>query len=92
MAARSLFSIENVDSIEDISLRDLKPVVMFQIRQLIEIYGKNIIGYRDIKDLSRNPVKKFTQVSWEFLAIEIVKQNSNIKLPFDIRTIICINS
>ena len=41
-AAGTLFFIEEFDNIEDLYLRDLKPVVMFQIRQLLEIFGKNL--------------------------------------------------
>lgn len=90
-AARTLFYIEEIASIQDLYLRDLKPVVMFQIRQIIELFGKNIIGYYSIES-NNQPVKKFTQVAWEFINIECKKINSRINLPFDIKIITSLNS
>ena len=88
----NLFFIEEYDKIDDLYLRDLKPVDMFQIRQLLEIYGKNLIGYNSILDKNSTPIKKFTQVAWEFIKIEVKKKNSRIELPFNIDMIMEINS
>lgn len=87
----NLFFIEEYDKIDDLYLRDLKPVVMFQIRQLLEIYGKNLIGYNSILDKNSTPIKKFTQVAWEFIKIEVKNKNSRIEIPFDIDVIISLN-
>jgi len=91
-AARTLFFIEEFDNIEDLYLRDLKPAVMFQIRQLLEMFGKNLLGYYSISDKDGNGVKKFTQIAWDFIKTEIKKPNSRIEFPFDIHMILSINN
>ena len=91
-AARTLFYIEEFDNIEDLYLRDLKPVVMFQIRQLLEIFGKNLIGYISINDKDGNAIKKFTQIAWDFICEEVKKPNTRIQFPFDVHMILSINS
>lgn len=88
---KELFFIEESDRIEDLYLRDLKPVVMFQIRQLLEIYGKNLIEYNLILDEDGAPIKKFTQIAWEFIKKEVKNKNSRIEIPFDIDVIISLN-
>lgn len=90
-AALSLFRIEEFDNIEQIYLRDLKPVVMFQIRQLLEVFGKNLIGYDSITDDKGDDIKKFTQVAWAFIKSEVEKPNSRIKFSFNINIILEIN-
>lgn len=90
-AARTLFRIEEFTKMEELYLRDLKPVVMFQIRQLLEVYGKNLIGYKAIIDKDNYPIKKFTQVAWEFVKYECKSKNPRIKLPFDVQMILDIN-
>ena len=61
-AANELLFIEEAPDIANIYLRDLKPYVIFQIRQFIEIIGKNIIGYRDICNASTGEsIHKFTE-------------------------------
>lgn len=91
MAARTLFHIEQTQKISDLYLRDIKPVVMFQIRQLLEVYGRNILGYHAIADRHGNPPKKFTQVAWTFIKEEVKNKNSRISLPFDLPAILAIN-
>lgn len=91
-AARTLFFIEEFKGIEDLYLRDLKPFVMFQIRQLLEVFGKNIIGYYLIVDNEGNSIKKFTQVAWDFIKEEIKKPDSRIIFPFDPHMIMAINN
>ena len=90
-AARTLFRIEEFTKMEDLYLRDLKPVVMFQIRQLLEVYGKDLIGYKAIVDKDGNPIKKFAQIAWEFIKYESKSKRSRIKLPFDVQMILDIN-
>lgn len=90
-AARTLFRIEEFTKMEDLYLRDLKPVVMFQIRQLLEVYGKDLIGYKAIVDKDGFPIKKFTQVAWEFVKQEIKTKSPRIQLPFNVQMILDIN-
>ena len=91
-AARELFFIEQTEKTEQLYLRDLKPVVMFQIRQLLEIFGKDLVGYLDICDDKGNPVKKFSQIAWKFIAQECGKPDSRISLPFRVSSIQKINT
>jgi hypothetical protein len=91
-AATDLFFIEKRESLADLYLRDLKPAVMFQVRQLLEVYGRNVLGYFSIIDNKGEPVKKFTQVAWEFIKEESIKTDSRIEIPFDIDLIISINT
>lgn len=90
-AARTLFRIEEFNKMEDLYLRDLKPVVMFQIRQLLEVYGKDLIGYRAIVDKNGYPIKKFTQIAWEYIKYDSKSTSPRIQLPFDVQMIININ-
>jgi len=90
-AARTLFFIEEFDHIEDLYLRDLKPAVMFQIRQLLEVFGRNLIGYYSILDKDGNIVKKFTQIAWDFIKEEIKQTTPRIEFPFDVHMILAIN-
>ena len=66
-----LFFIEEYDKIDDLYLRDLKPVVILD--------GNGI------------PIKKFTQVAWEFIKKEVKNKSSRIELPFNIDMIMEIN-
>jgi len=91
-AARELFFIEETVKTEELYLRDLKPVVMFQIRQILEIFGKDLLGYHDIEDAVGNPVKKFSQIAWKFIAYECRKTDSRISLPFKVSSISKINA
>ena len=90
-AAKTLFFIEEHDKIEDLDLKNLKPFVIFQIRQVLEIFGKKLLGYNSIQDKNGNSIKKFTQISWEFINYETKKTNSRIELPFDSSIITLIN-
>ena len=91
-AANTLFYIEEFDNIEDLYLRDLKPIVMFQIRQLLEVFGKDLLGYISIQDKNGKNIKKFTQIAWEFIKVETSKNDSKISLPFELSIIIAINN
>lgn len=81
-AANELLYIEEATDISDIYLRDLKPNVIFQMRQFLEILGKHIIGYKDIKNSSTGEsIHKFTQIAWEFIEGYNNKSNWSIDLP-----------
>lgn len=90
-ATRELFFIEEREYISELYLRDIKPLVIFQIRQLIEVFGKNLLGYTEITDAHLMPVKKFTQIAWEFIELECKKADSRIELPFPITFVQTIN-
>lgn len=93
-SANQVFFIEELNDFSDLELRDMKPLVMFQIRQIIEIYGKNIIGYADIINSdSGSEIKKFTQIAWKFIRDETrKKEDCRIELPFNIDIILSINT
>lgn len=91
-AANELLFIEEAPDIANIYLRDLKPYVIFQIRQFIEIIGKNIIGYRDICNASTGEsIHKFTQIAWEFIEAKNDKSTWKIAFPVDQNIIVRIN-
>ena len=91
---RSLFYIESLQNINDIYLHDLKPNVVFQIRQLLEKMGKNIIGYSRIIDKHGNLVKKHTQVAWKFIDQRNRAKNTawKIEFPIDQSVILKVNN
>ena len=64
---------------------------MFQIRQLLEVFGKNLLGYYSISDKNGVEVKKFTHVAWDFIHNENKKKTSRIKCPFDTQMILFIS-
>lgn len=66
-SANELFNIEDMPDIRSISLFDIKPNVMFMFRQLLELLGRNLIGYESIVDKTGRPIHQFTQISWTFL-------------------------
>ena len=83
-ATNELLYIEEATDISDIYLRDLKPNVIFQMRQFIEILGKRIIGYTDIKNPTNGKsIHKFTQIAWEFIESKNNKSNWSIDLPLE---------
>lgn len=88
---KSLFYIEEHKKVEDIYSRDLRPLAIFQIRQLLEVYAKKLLGYYSIVDDNGMPIKKFSQIAWDFIKKEVGGNNSKIKLPFDINVITKIN-
>ena len=67
-AANALNNIEAIPNIADLYVRDIKPNVIFQIRQLIELLGNRVLGFSSIKNASTHEsIHKFTQIAWEFL-------------------------
>lgn len=91
-SCKSLFYIEN-NTIEDLYLLDLKPIVAFQLRQIIEIYGKRMIGLWSINNLKDGTTsKKFTQIVWKFIKERNNKSKEwHIEFPFEVDNIIAIN-
>lgn len=91
-SCKSLFYIEN-NTIEDLYLLDFKPIVAFQLRQIIEIYGKRMIGLWSIDDLKNGTTaKQFTQIVWKFIKERNNKSKEwHIEFPFDVDNIMAIN-
>lgn len=87
-----IFYIERFNKITDLYFRDLKPLMIFQIRQLLEVLGKNIIGYEKIVDASDCEIKKFTQASWDFIKKESGKSSWSIAFPCQLSSIDKINN
>ncbi len=91
-ATHQLFNVENCTAISDIYLMDLKPTVTFQIRQLVELYGKYMLGLRVIEKLDGGIAKQFTQIAWKFVKERNYKSDKwHIELPFDLDSILAIN-
>lgn len=90
-AACELFTIETVPDIERLYLRDLKPFVMFQIRQMLEKLGRNLIGFSSIKDDKNDEIKKFTQVAWDFIQKKNGKGIWKIEFPCNLATVLAIH-
>ncbi|PWJ35838.1 hypothetical protein [Fibrobacter succinogenes] len=63
-------------------INDMSFYSIFSIRQFIESWGKRIIGYEMIYDQNDQPIKKFTQIGWDFISEQVKK--GNIKLPFNL--------
>lgn len=74
---RSMFWMESIPDIDNLSFRDIRPHIQIMIRQAIEMIFKQIIGYIDIVDLNGNRNKKFTQIGVKFLSNYRNKQESN---------------
>lgn len=91
-AARELFYIEEIPDVKNIYLRDLKPNVMFQIRQILEKLGNSLIGFYGIEDGNGNKIKKFTQSSWAFLGKYNGKKHWRIEFPMQLDTILALHN
>lgn len=66
--AKQIMYAETTPSMADFNYHDVRPIVSFQIRQIVEIMGKNIIGYSRIKKHSNGrEAFNMTQESWKFL-------------------------
>ena len=63
-------------------INDMSFYSIFSVRQFIESWGKRIIGYEMIYDQNDQPIKKFTQIGWDFISEQVKKEN--IKLPFNL--------
>lgn len=91
-AAIAMFWIQDFKKVNDIYLRDFKPVAIFHMRQILEVYGKNLLGISEILDKNDTPSKKFTQVSWNLICEEVKQEKPRIKLPFNPHTISQVNA
>ena len=91
LVLNELKCIENIPDIKDITLRNIKPYQMFVIRQLLELLGKNVIGYDEILDENNRIIPKFTQISWEFLNKYSKKSKWEIITPISITYILLLN-
>ena len=99
---RSMFWMETIPSIDNLSFRDIRPHIQILIRQALEMLFKQIIGYVDIVDLNGNRNKKFTQIGAKFLDNYRDKRISsgcvisgdgwNIKLNMPIKTLERLNT
>lgn len=45
ISVNNLFDLNGVDTLEQLYLGDVTPLVMFQIRQLFASYGRSVMGY-----------------------------------------------
>ena len=88
----SLLFLEQYEKISDLSIRDMRPYCVFNARQLVEYIGKKFIGYSSIVDANGNVIKKFSQVSWEFLSQLSPAMAANITTPVSVNSIKLLNS
>lgn len=89
-----LFWIESSD-FSKFDYRDIKPNTMFVIRQFLEIFWKDVIGYESIVDATnKTPIKKFTQAAWSFIEDYNDKAGIpwKIDLPVNKKTISVVNN
>ncbi len=84
---RTIWHFESFTSIKDIYTYDLRPVTAFVIRQIIEVFGRRIVGVMGITK-NNAPVKKSSQIAWDFIKHELNKPSPLITLPFDINHVI----
>lgn len=92
-AMNELFFIEHSD-FSKFDYRDIKPNTIFIIRQFLEIFWRNVIGYSNITEQYSNaPIKKFTQVAWQFIEVNN-KAGSRwyIQFPLKTKTISLVNT
>ena len=76
-AAGQVMFAETISSMKDFNYHDVRPIVSFQVRQIIEILGRNIIGYNKItKHSNGREALNMTQVAWKFLAE--LEKNGNL--------------
>ena len=82
-----LFFIDDCKDLTSLDMRDIKPNFMFIVRQFMETIGNQIIGFECIVDKNNQPIHKFTQVAWDYLAQSNVAKQS-VLLPFSVSTIL----
>lgn len=90
-ATNNLYYLEDVPQVEDLDFRNMKPYMMFHLRQLLELLGKNLIGYRNITDKSGRIVPKMTQVSWQFLYERSKAAMWSLKMPLSLNGVVRIS-
>lgn len=84
-AMNELFFVDDVEDLSQFDVRDIKPNVMFIMRQLLETLGNNLIGFYSINDDKGKPIHKFTQVAWDYLTQSKVAAQC-VTMPKDIST------
>lgn len=90
--ANQLMFLEQTETLARVDMRNTKPIVMFAVRQCIEVLGKNLVGFDDIVDAGGHPIHQFTQVAWTFLQ-EMEKQGKTVaQLPMKAATVQALNS
>lgn len=88
LAAKNLYYLEDVPQVEDLDFRNMKPYMMFHLRQLLELLGKNLIGYRNITDKNGRIVPKMTQVAWQFLDESSKGAKWSLQMPLQLSTVV----
>jgi hypothetical protein len=87
--AKTLFFIDDAEQLSDIYAFDMRPYAIFPLRQLVEIYGKEILGLVAVEDCYGNFSKKHLYCAWEYIKMEIAKgADSKISIPFDIEVVL----
>lgn len=81
-----LFFIDDCDDLASFDMRDVKPNFMFIVRQFMETIGNQLIGFDHIVDNNNQPIHKFTQVAWDYLAQSDIAKHC-LSLPFKVSTI-----
>ena len=87
-AANNLYYLEDVPQVEDLDFRNMKPYMMFHLRQLLEVLGKNLIGYRNITDKNGRIVPKMTQVAWQFLDESSKSAKWSLQMPLQLSSVV----
>lgn len=90
-ATNQLFYLEETPKISDLDFRNIKPYMMFLLRQLLELLGKNLIGYQNIIDKNGRIVPKMTQVAWQFLHKGNNGEKWKIEIPLPLHCIVKLN-
>lgn len=88
----SLLFLEQYENISDLSIRDMRPYCIFNARQLVEYVGKRFLGYSRIIDSNGSVIKKFSQVSWEFLSLLPPSISDHISTPISVDSIKKLNA
>ena len=90
--AKQLMFLEQTQALARVDFRNIKPIVMFAVRQTVEVLGKNLVGFEEIDDKDGHPIHQFTQVAWTFLH-EMEKQGKIlVQLPMKAATVEALNS
>ena len=87
-AANNLYYLEDVPQVENLDFRNMKPYMMFHLRQLLELLGKNLIGYRNITDKNGHIVPKMTQVAWQFLDESSKSAKWSLQMPLQLNSVV----
>ncbi len=86
-AVNELIFLEKCNSVSDLEFRDIQPCAMMVMRQMLELMGKNIIGYDSINDANGYLIKNMTQIAWTFLCKKKNKSTWKLCTPIDLNNI-----